>query len=94
MGKKTFKRIKGAIGSGLNALKRKAVGPLGQKIGTHSTDALEIDQILIDAWANVYAGNASSHADLVKAFKEKYGHLAFRRKEGIVKLKPLKGADI
>jgi hypothetical protein len=48
LGKKTFKRIKGAIGSGLNALKRKAVGPLGQKIGTHTTDAFEIDQILIE----------------------------------------------
>ena len=40
LGKKTFKRIKGATGSGLSALKRKAVGPLGKKIGTHTQRTL------------------------------------------------------
>ena len=87
LGKKTFKRIKGATGSGLSALKRKVVGPVGQKIGTRTTDAYEIDQILIDAWADVYKGNAASHDKLVKAFKGKYGHLFFKRKEQF-KLKP------
>ena len=83
LGKKTFQRIKGASGSGLNALKRKVAGPLGQKIGTHTTDAYEICKNLMDAWADVYEGNAASHKDLVKAFKGKYGHLLFKRKEKI-----------
>ena len=58
------------MGSGLNALKRKVVGPFGQKIGTHThtTDAYEIDQNRMDAWADAYEGNAAARDDLVNAF--------------------------
>ena len=51
--KNTFQNIKGAAGSGLKALKRKVRGPTGQKAGTYTTNAHEIDQILIDAWRTV-----------------------------------------
>ena len=80
LGKNTLQRIKGAIGSGLSALKRKVAGPLGQKEGTHTTDAFEIYQMLIDAWQDVYKGNSASHKDLVAAFKAKYGRLFYTRK--------------
>ena len=54
--------------------------------------------MLIDAWANVYDGNASSHKEFVKAFKVKYGKLLFTRKtngkQEKFKLNPVKGADV
>ena len=54
LGKNTFQTIKGAIGSGVKALKRKVRGPKGQKAGTFTTNAFEIDDMLNDAWAAVY----------------------------------------
>ena len=60
---------------------------------THTTDAFEIDQILMDAWADVYKGNVSSHAELFEAFKGRNGALFFERNTEF-KLEPLIGTDI
>ena len=61
-------QIKGAIGPGLNALSRNVRGTLGQVAGTYTTNAYEIDQILIESWKLVYEGNATSHKKLVADF--------------------------
>ena len=73
LGKNTFQTIKGAIGSGLQALKRKVRGPKGQVAGTYTTNAFEIDQMLNDAWKAVYDGNVTFHKKLVEDFEAKYG---------------------
>ena len=80
LGKTTFQTIKWAILSGLEALKRKGRGPLGQLAGTYTTNAYEIDQILIDAWEGVYEGNATSHKKLVADFMANYGEYVCKRK--------------
>jgi len=88
LGKKTFQTIKGAIGSGLQALKRKVRGPKGQVAGTYTTNAFEIDQMLNDAWSAVYEGNVTSHKKLVDDFKAKYGKYIYTRNGGAFKLNP------
>ena len=94
LGKKTFQTIKGAIGSGLKALRRKVRGPMGQETGTYTTNAFEIDNILIEAWKRVYQDNATDHDELVKKFEAKYGKHIYRRKGGKFHLDPLRGADV
>ena len=94
LGKKTFQTIKGAVGSGLKALRRKVRGPKGQTTGTYTTNAFEIDNILIDAWKRVDQGSATDHDALVKEFEAKYGKHIYRRKGGTFHVDPLRGADV
>ena len=69
-------------------------GPLGQVAGTYTTNACEIDQILIDAWKLVHEGNAKSHKKLVAEFIAKSLEYVYKRKAGKFKLKPICGADL
>ena len=69
-------------------------GPKGQHAGTYTTNAFEIDNILIDAWKRIYQGNATDHDELVKKFEAKHGKHIYRRKGGKFHLDPLCGADV
>ena len=48
------------------------MGPAGQKIGTITTDPVEVDSIAIRAWRAIYNGNSQDLKEAVKFFKEKY----------------------
>ncbi len=52
--------------------KRTKTGPMGQAIGSITTQPSEVDDIAREAWQNIYEGNSSDIAATVSAFLGKY----------------------
>lgn len=56
----------------LTCLRRTTQGPDGEAIGSYTMNPKELDQMVIDAWAEIYKGNAEDHDQLVQDFLIQY----------------------
>ena len=81
VGAASCSRANGVKGHKLNALKRDLIGPQGQRVGSLTTNADEMDGILIRAWKAVYNGTKQNLTELSGNFVTKYGNEMLWRSE-------------
>ena len=76
------------------ALKRRKPGPRGQRKGTVTTKPKEIDEVIQQAYGEIYKGNVEDVPKMVKDYLkwENYGKYLYESKQAT--MEPLTGKDL
>ena len=74
--KRAYRFIKSAVAHPLQFLARTRIGPLGQEIGTLTSDPMELDTIVHESYDPIYEGNIDDHNAHADGFiKKRYDSL-------------------
>ena len=79
---KTLKNILGEPSAQpLTCLIRPSEGPNGERAGTYTMNAKEVDKLARDLWGAIYEGNGGEQGQLTEDFIKRYDPFIFKQKE-------------
>ena len=73
------------------ALKRRKEGPRGQRKGTITTKPKEIDEIIQQAYGEIYKGNVENPKEMKRKYLEEYSKYIHKAKQATIE--PITGRD-
>ena len=84
--------IGGKVLPPLSAVRRKKKGPNGEPKGSIATAQTEVDEIVREAYAEVYKGNLEDIEESTQRYMQDYSQYIYEGKE--TNITPLSGADL